>query len=441
MTSRTAAATAVAAFVAAAASVGCTPRQAASRVSFWGLGREGEVVKELVGEFERRTGIGVDVQQVPWTAAHEKLLTAVVGRQTPDLAQMGNTWIPEFAAIGALEPISARVAGSAALRRESFFPGSWETGVVDGEVFGVPWYVDARLIFYRKDLLARAGWARPPRTWTEWKAAMRAVVSLAGPGKHAILVPTDEWQLPVFLALEAGSPLLRDGGRYGAFREPAFRKGAELYVELFESSLAPPLTNSQLANSWQQFGAGDFSMWVTGPWNVGEFRRRLPAGMQDSWATAPMPASDESRPYPGVTLAGGASLVLFSGSPRKEAAFRFLEYLSEPATQRRFWELTGDLPSRREPWDDPALADDPKTAPFRVQLDRLVAAPRVPEWERIAAKVWEQLEPSARGVRPLDASLASLDAEVDRILEKRRWMLDRRGGSAAAPAAPAGALR
>lgn len=422
-------AAALGALAALAAVVGCADRAQPERVSFWGLGREGEVVRELVGAFERRTGIAVDVQQVPWTAAHEKLLTAVVGRQTPDLAQMGNTWIPEFAAIGSLAPLTERIARSPALQSESFFSGSWETGVVDGEVFGVPWYVDARLIFYRKDLLAAAGFDHPPRTWTEWRASMRAVLQRAGRGRHAILVPTDEWQLPVFLALEAGSPLLRDGGRYGAFREPAFRKGAELYVELFESGLAPPLTNSQLANSWQQFGAGDFSMWVTGPWNIGEFRRRLPAEKQDSWATAPMPASDDSRPYPGVTLAGGASLVLFSGSPRKEAAFRFLEYLSEPATQRRFWELTGDLPSRREPWEDPALSDDPKTAPFRRQLDRLVPAPRVPEWERIAAKVWEHLEPSARRVRPLDASLSALDAEVDRILEKRRWMLDRKGGA------------
>jgi multiple sugar transport system substrate-binding protein len=42
------------------------------------------------------------VQQIPWTAAHEKLLTAYVGESTPDIAQMGNTWIPEFHAVRAL---------------------------------------------------------------------------------------------------------------------------------------------------------------------------------------------------------------------------------------------------------------------------------------------------------------------------------------------------
>src|SRR5437879_2230508 len=77
-----------------ALTIACTSRPTQQdRLKFWGLGREGEVVAQLMPEFERRTGIRVDVQQIPWTAAHEKLLTAYVGETTPDLAQMGNTWI------------------------------------------------------------------------------------------------------------------------------------------------------------------------------------------------------------------------------------------------------------------------------------------------------------------------------------------------------------
>ena len=98
---------------------------------FWGLGREGEVVKDLVPEFERENpGIRVVVQQIPWTAAHEKLLTGFVGGSPPDLAQLGNTWIPEFAAIGALEPLDARVAASTALAPADYFEGIWKTNGV-----------------------------------------------------------------------------------------------------------------------------------------------------------------------------------------------------------------------------------------------------------------------------------------------------------------------
>src|SRR5216683_2250780 len=79
-------------------------------IKFWGLGHEGEVVAQMLPEFTRRTGIAVDVQQIPWTAAHEKLLTAFVGEATPDLAQVGNTWVPEFVALDALVQLDSLVA-------------------------------------------------------------------------------------------------------------------------------------------------------------------------------------------------------------------------------------------------------------------------------------------------------------------------------------------
>ena len=78
----------------------------------------------------------------------------------------------------------------------------------------------------------------------------------------------------------------------------------------------------------------------------------------------------------------------------------------------------------------PFRAGDAKTASFRLQLEHVRATPKVPEWEQIAAKVWERLEPVARGAKGLDASLVSLDADVEAILEKRRWLLDRKAAEA-----------
>ena len=113
------------------------------------------------------------VQQVPWSAAHEKLLTAYVGGAMPDALQLGNTWIPEFVALGALEPLGARIEASK-IPREDFFAGRAGRGVVDGETWALPWYADTRLLFYRADLLAEAGVAEPPRTWPAWRAALAA---------------------------------------------------------------------------------------------------------------------------------------------------------------------------------------------------------------------------------------------------------------------------
>src|SRR5258708_4821916 len=82
-------------------------------------GGVGGVVQNLVPEFERRApGIRVRVQQIPWSAAHEKLLTAYVGNAMPDVVQVGNTWIPEFVALGALAPLDAWLAHSTTARSE-----------------------------------------------------------------------------------------------------------------------------------------------------------------------------------------------------------------------------------------------------------------------------------------------------------------------------------
>ncbi|MBA3486860.1 MAG: extracellular solute-binding protein, partial [Lysobacter sp.] len=71
-------------------------------VRFWAMGYEGEVVAQLIPQFEHQNpGIRIDLQQLPWTAAHEKLLTAFAGDALPDVCAIGNTWIPEFAMIGA----------------------------------------------------------------------------------------------------------------------------------------------------------------------------------------------------------------------------------------------------------------------------------------------------------------------------------------------------
>ena len=101
---------------------------------------------------------------MPWTAAHEKLLTAFAGNALPDVAQLGNTWLPELAVqLGALEPLDARVASSPdAVAADDYFGGIWDTNVVDGKLYGVPWYVDTRVLFYRRDLLAAAGIAEVP---------------------------------------------------------------------------------------------------------------------------------------------------------------------------------------------------------------------------------------------------------------------------------------
>jgi multiple sugar transport system substrate-binding protein len=404
---------------------GCEPaKQTQTSISFWAIGSEGEQVQPLVRDFERENpGLKVRVQQIPWTAAHEKLLTAFAGNATPDVCQLGNTWIPELATLGALEPLDDRVASSKVIDPSDYFPGIWETNRLDSHVYGIPWYADTRLMFYRTDLLKAVGWTEPPATWDDWLAAMHKIKAEGSGDHYAILIPINEWEQPTILGLQTGSEMLRDGGRFGNFESPEFRRAFEFYVRLFDEQLAPTSSNTQISNVWEEFARGYFAMYITGPWNIGEFHRRLPADMQGKWATAQMPRPDRDRP--SISQAGGSGLVVFNRSQHKEEAWRLIEFLSRPERLTQFYELTGNLPPRESSWKQGRLAEDPQERAFHEQLKNVLPLPRVPEWEQITTKIMQAGQLAIAKRVSVDEALKGLDEAVDNILEKRRWMLAR----------------
>lgn len=400
--------------------------QGATILRFWAMGREAEAVAALIPEFERgHPGVRVEVQQLPWTAAHAKLLTAFASDSLPDVLQLGNTWVPEFAMLNALQPLDARLAGSTRIAQTDYFPGIWATNVIDGTLYGVPWYVDTRLLFYRRDLLAKAGFDQPPQRWDEWLSMQAAIKAQVGEQGYAVLLPLNEFEPLLALSLQQSVPLLRDGGRYGNFRHPELQRSLAFYAEMFARDFAPRASNTQISNPWTEFGRGYFSFYISGPWNIAEFQQRLPADLQSAWMTAPLPGPDG----PGASIAGGASLVITRGSAQADLAWQLIEYLSEPEVQRAFHQRVGDMPPRRSSWDESSLATDVYAKAFREQLERSKPTPAVPEWEQIATEMRLVGELLVHGKLDVAAAAEELDRRTDRILEKRRWMLDQRVAS------------
>lgn len=396
-------------------------RAETTTLDFWAMGSEGERVQALLPEFERRhPSIRVRVQQIPWSAAHEKLLTAHVGGTLPDVFQLGNTWLPELHALKALAPLDGTLPAEA---EADIFPGVLAANRIDGRLWGLPWYVDTRLLFYRADLLRQAGFDHPPRTWSEWLAALHGVKAITG--HPPLLLPFTEWQTLIALGLQQQATLLREEGRFGDFHSPAFRAAFAFYLRLFREGLAEVGGEAAAGNVYQAFARGRMAFLVSGPWNLGEFERRLPEVLQGAWATAPLPVPDGS-PYPGVSIAGGASLALRADSRHLEAARALIAFLLEPEQQLAFYRETGDLPVRPSAWTQGGLHTAPRVEAFWQQLAHVRGVPAIPEWERIANLVMRQAERAARGLTSEEEALRILDAETDALLAKRRWLLEQR---------------
>ena len=392
-------------------------------LTFWVMGAEGEHIGKLIPEFERlNPGISVDVQIIPWGAAHEKLLTAFAGQSTPDVCQLGNTWIPEFRALDALVRLDSMVEASSVVHPEHYFPGIWNTNVIGDGVFGIPWYVDTRLLFYRSDILKQAGYDAPPQNWEQWLDLSRKIVALTprDQKRYAIFLSLifNDWQVPVILIMNNNGPLLKDNNCYGAFDDPRTKEALRFYVSFFEKGLASR-TMTEIQNIYQGFSSGFFSMMITGPWNVNQIRERA-AELESRWNTAMMPLKANRN-----SVAGGASLVIFKNSNHQDAAWKFIEFLSQPETQRQFFILTRDLPAVKETWKTDEIQRDPQMKAFYEQLLSVEATPKISEWEQIAVKIQEHLEAVIFGKITLEESVQRLNRDVDKILEKRRWLLEK----------------
>ncbi|MFA7419258.1 MAG: sugar ABC transporter substrate-binding protein [Melioribacteraceae bacterium] len=403
-------------------SVSCS-RQKSDKIeiNFWAMGVEGETVAKLIPEFEKQNpNIKVKVLQIAWVAAHEKLITAFASETLPDVFQLGNTWIPEFEAINSIEPLNKLISKSTVISKDKFFDGIWETNVLDSTVFGIPWYVDTRVMFYRTDILKAVGYNSAPRTWAELYDASKKIKQKFN--RYSFFIPTNEWLPFIVFGIQNNAELLKNKNQYANFSSKEFRQAIEYLAKFYHEDLAP-VDMQQVLNVYQAFGEGFFSMYITGPWNVTEFQNRLPKNVQDKWMTAPLPSPNDD--YPGYSLPGGSSVVLNAKSKNKVAAWKWIEFLAHEKTQYDFYKLVSSLPAAKKAWENPEFVNNKYIKAFYEQLQKTKPAPKIPEWEQIVFQKIQQemVEPIARKRISIDDALKKLDRDVNNILEKRRYIL------------------
>jgi len=379
--------------------------RASGDITVWALGAEGENLGEIAADFENENpDASVKVTVIPFDAAHNKISTAIAGGQTPDVTTVGTTWLPEFAATGALD-----VTPTDLIDPSAFFEGSWATTEVDGTSYGVPWYTETRLIYYRKDLAEKAG-VTPENGWSQddLKAFAQALQDKAGAKWGINLQPGGQgsWQTFLPFAWQRGAELTE--GEEFTFDTPPMREALEYYASFFEEGISP----TELGEGGLESGFinGDIGAFVSGPWHMGILRDQGGPEFDDKWALAPMPTEESS-----TSFAGGGDLVVFKDSENRDTAWKFVEFLTQPEQQQKLYELVGSLPAVQSTWESGELSTDPLLAAFGEQLQDAKSSPAIETWEQVAAPLDDAIEQVSLGKSDADSALASAEKEANNI--------------------------
>jgi len=351
---------------------------ATGTVEVWAMGTEGEALQAFAAGFvAENPDVEVKVTAIPWDSAHDKIATAIAGGQVPDVSMIGTTWMGEFAATGALDVTPDLIDPS------TFFEGAWGSTNVGGTNYGVPWYVETRVLYYRADL---AGEQAAPTDWEGLKT-LAAQMQSAG-AEWGLSVPpgqTGAWQTFLPFAWQAGAQLTSEDGKEFTLDSPEFVEALTFYQSLFTDGLAP--TDLATGALEPGFVDGSIGAFISGPWHVGILTDLGGADFMSKVALATLPAGAQE-----ASFIGGANLAVFADSANRDAAWKFVEWLSRPEVQVEWYTAVNDLPSVSAAWDDPAIADDPYLAVFSKQMETAVAPPSIPTWEEVASVIDTELE-------------------------------------------------
>jgi multiple sugar transport system substrate-binding protein len=351
-------------------------------------------MEKTVAPFTAKTGIKVKVELVGWDVQFDRIRNAAVSGEGPDITQAGTTQVPFFAALGGFEDLSKRVTD---IGGEGAYPeGVWNTTKVAGQdgIWAAPWFTEARAIYYRKDVLDKAGVdpATAFKDWDSFRASLQAIkdkVPTVGgkgiqpfgqPGKKAF----DLVHHVMPFVWDAGGAELSADNKTSTINSPQAQQGVEYFANLVKDGL---MDKSQLERDGtqveNQFKGGKIAVWIGGPWVLSTVKRtddkNWVQSARDNVGVAPMPTGPQGK---GFTFVGGSNLMMFKSSKNQDAAWELMKFLSGDQVQTDYANLMGMFPARKEAQAKVGQQDENHQKFFTaIQQGRTYAA--IPQWGQI----------------------------------------------------------
>jgi ABC-type glycerol-3-phosphate transport system substrate-binding protein len=342
--------------------------RAASEIKFVAMDYDAhmqEDTQQLVDAFNTsQSDVTTDLQVVSWDEGHVRLVTWISGNQPPDLANVSAGWMVEFDAIGALEPLDDKFAPGFL---DAFVPSALDAMKINGRLMGLPYFLDPRALYYRKDLFEQAG-IQPPATWDEVRAAAKAL-------HH----PPDVYGIGTSNGNPSGGydyyeyAFIGGGGtsRYGPDGKSLLNSEIGVNAAQFLTDLARtdqttqpnPVNASRDTDLQPLFLAGKLAILETGPWFPTMLKEQAP---DLSYGFTKLPMANASVPYHNAFWPD--AVVMFKESQNKAAAAKFLEYQFNKENRLAFAQQRGVIPERVDVGADPVYANNDVAKFFVDQL-------------------------------------------------------------------------
>ncbi|MGW2863755.1 extracellular solute-binding protein [Streptomyces sp. NPDC001205] len=258
---------------------------------------------------QEHKGVALDVRIQEWTGIGQKITAALKSGDAPDVIEVGNTQVPQYAASGGLLDMtleSLRDWGSG-----DWLPGLAQPGNVDGMQYGIPWYAANRVVLYDKDLFAAAGITKPPKNRAEWLADTAKLNS--GSTQGIYLAGQDWYTLAGFVWDEGGELAQQDTGDWkGTLDTPAALRGMEFYKQLQALGRGPRNADEATPPQADVFAKGKVAQMIAVPGAAKAIQKANPR-LADRLGYFPIPGPTDAKP--GAVFTGGSDLII----PRKTA--------------------------------------------------------------------------------------------------------------------------
>lgn len=355
----------------------------------WGMGNARRVIDEVIGDFNReQTKHWVEPTSIPWTQVDQKILISAAGGVPPDITMMAEFQIAPYASRYALECLDPLVA-EGRLNPKDYMDVTWDAGLYDGKLYGVPLAHDLRALFYNKEMFREAGLdsERPPRTWKElWEYAKR-FERKADDGHYTRMGFSPLWgNTWLFLyGWQKGARFMSPGGRRVTCADPGIVSALEWVNQWYERYGVEEIQGMQ--SSFGGFGQDPF---ITG--RVAMFTNCY-GYMKDLTRYAPdldYGIAEPPHPEDGVraTWTGVWMLLIPVGVVNPEGARTFLEYLLRTDVQIKLAVNTDILPASEAAARDPYFQDNPKRRACIEMMEITRIRPITP----IGKLLWDEME-------------------------------------------------